>query len=57
MQKFIKNNPFKIEKDSKRGKPKIIVEYLRKTISFFPEKICNDYLKINTISKKLYRKR
>ena len=29
----------KIEKDSKTDKPKIIVEYLQKTTSYFPEEI------------------
>ena len=39
VQKFIKKVPFKIEKDSKTGKPKIIVESYGKTESFLPEEI------------------
>ena len=39
VQKFIKKVPFKIEKDSKTNKPKIIVEYLDKITSFYPEEI------------------
>jgi len=39
VQKFIKKVPFEIEKDSKTNKPKIIIEYLNKIISFYPEEI------------------
>ena len=39
VQKFIKKVPFKIEKDSKTEKPKIIVEYRGETKSYYPEEI------------------
>ena len=39
VQKFIYKVPFKIEKDSKTDKPKIIVEYLNKITSYYPEEI------------------
>ncbi len=39
VQKFIKKVPFKIEKDSKTGKPKIIVEYKGEIKSYFLEEI------------------
>ena len=39
VQKFIKKVPFKIVKDSKTEKPKIIVEYRGETKSYYPEEI------------------
>ena len=39
VQKFIYKVPFKIEKDSKKDKPKIIVEYRGETKSYYPEEI------------------
>ncbi len=39
VEKFMKKVPFKIEKDLETGIPKIIVEYLQKKESFFPEEI------------------
>ena len=39
VHKFIKKVPFKIVKDSKTEKPKIIVEYRGETKSYYPEEI------------------
>ena len=45
VQKFIKKVPFKIEKDLKTDKPKIIVQYKEETKSFFPEEIYSIIIK------------
>ena len=37
VQNFIKKVPFKIEKDSKTNKPKIIVEFRNEIKSYYPE--------------------
>ena len=39
LPKFINKVPFKIEKDLETDKPKIIIKYLRRITSFFPEQI------------------
>lgn len=58
IQKFIKNVPFKVEKDSNSNKPIIIIEKENKTLNFLPEELysiileklkenAEKYLKIN----------